>query len=210
MPFKDHQPHLAPSQTTTNPGAERDLVEALRRRDETAYRTLVRRYTPMMLRLARPYVPSQAIAEEVVQDTWVAVLQGIDAFQGRSRFTTWLMRILLNTARKRGVREHTPARWDALGANPEPLLAPEPSPEDTAVSAETRAVIARAIRALPERQRTVLVLRDVGGWPANEVCALVGVSTGNQRVLLHRARAAVRATLTPYLNDFGRTDLVGV
>src|ERR1700742_2292001 len=95
------------SMTTTLPShqvrpsrAERDLVAALRRRDEGAYRLLVRRYTPMMLRLAQPFVPSQAIAEEVVQDTWLAVLRGIDDFECRSRFTTWLLRILLNTARK--------------------------------------------------------------------------------------------------------------
>lgn len=188
--------------------AERDLVAALRRRDETAYRILVRRYTPLMLRLARPHVPSQAIAEDVVQDTWVAVLRGLDAFECRSRFTTWLMRILLNTARKRGVREHTPVRWDALGIEPlptEPLAAAETTPEGSALSAELRAVLEEAIRALPERQRTVLVLRDVEGWPAEDVCALLDIAAGNQRVLLHRARAAVRATLAPHLNDLDPT-----
>jgi RNA polymerase sigma-70 factor (ECF subfamily) len=193
------------------PRAERDLIAALRRRDEAAYRILVRRYTPLMLRLARPHVPSQAIAEEVVQDTWVAVLRGIDAFECRSRFTTWLLRILLNTARKRGVREHTPARWDALchdswGAEPqlcEPAPVSNASPETIALSAELRLVLEQAIRVLPERQRTVLVLRDVEGRPAAEVCALLGVSAGNQRVLLHRARTAVRATLAPHRDDLG-------
>ncbi|MGH3793564.1 MAG: RNA polymerase sigma factor [Pseudonocardiaceae bacterium] len=198
--------------TTADAGAqERDLVTALRRRDETAYRILVRRYTPLMLRLARPHVPSQAIAEDVVQDTWVAVLRGIDSFECRSRFTTWLMRILLNTARKRGVREHTPMRWDALGAEPmltEPIPAPEASPEATALSAEARVVLEKAIRALPDRQRTVLVLRDVEGWRAEEVCGLLRVSAGNQRVLLHRARAAVRAMLVPRLDDLGYAELI--
>jgi len=191
--------------------AERDLVAALRRRDETAYRILVRRYTPLMLRLARSHVPSQAIAEDVVQDTWVAVLRGLDAFECRSRFTTWLMRILLNTARKRGVREHTPVRWDALGVEPlpiEPIAAVETTPEGSALSAELRAVLEAAIRTLPERQRTVLVLRDVEGWPADDVCVLLDIAPGNQRVLLHRARAAVRTTLLPHLNDLGLTDLV--
>lgn len=152
VPFKDYQPAPGPSHTTTNPGAERDLVAALRRRDETAYRVMVRRYTPLMLRLARPHVPSQAIAEDVVQDTWMAVLLGIDAFQSRSRFTTWLMRILLNTARKRGVREHTPVRWDALGAEPlstEPLPASQASPEATALSAEVRVVLRRRSGCCP-------------------------------------------------------------
>lgn len=210
VPFKDYQPVPGPSHPTANPGTERDLVAALRRRDETAYRVMVRRYTPLMLRLARPHVPSQAIAEDVVQDTWMAVLLGIDAFQCRSRFTTWLMRILLNTARKRGVREHTPVRWDALGAEPlstEPLPTAQASPEATALSAEVRVVLEKAIRVLPDRQRTVLVLRDVEGWPAEEVCALLDVSANNQRVLLHRARSAVRATLAPRLDDLGLTDL---
>lgn len=208
VPFKDHKPRVALPKTATNPREEHDLVDALRRRDEAAYRILVRRYTPLMLRLARPHVPSQAIAEEVVQDTWLAVLRGIDAFECRARFSTWLMRILLNTARKRGVREHTPARWDALSVTAELEPASEVSPESTALCAEARAVIGQAIRALPDRQRTVLVLRDVEGWPAPKVCAELGVSAGNQRVLLHRARAAVRATLIPRLDDLGMADLV--
>lgn len=198
MPFKDYQPAVGASQTTTNPAAEQELIEALRRRDDDAYRTLVRRYTPLMLRLARQHVPSQAIAEEVVQDSWLAVLRGIDAFQGRCQFSTWLMRILLNTARKRGIREHSPARWDALGtssAPAEPVQAADSNPEAVVLATETRAMLEQAIRALPERQRAVLVLRDVDGWPADEVCAALEVSTGNQRVLLHRARAAIRSML---------------
>ncbi|MGH3931912.1 MAG: RNA polymerase sigma factor, partial [Pseudonocardiaceae bacterium] len=134
-----------------------------------------------------------------------------DAFECRSRFTTWLMRILLNTARKRGVREHTPMRWDALGFEPlptEPIAAVEMTPEGSALSAELRGVLEEAIRALPERQRTVLVLRDVEGWSADEVCALLDIAAGNQRVLLHRARAAVRTTLVPHLDDLGLPDLV--
>jgi RNA polymerase sigma-70 factor (ECF subfamily) len=203
MPFKDYQPTPAASSTTTNPAAtnpaaEQELIEALRRRDDSAYRTLVHRYTPLMLRLARQHVPNQAIAEEVVQDSWVAVLRGIDTFQGRCQFGTWLMRILLNTARKRGVREHTPVRWDALAASiasAEPVEAAEENPEAIVLATEIRALLEQAIRALPERQRAVLVLHDVDGWPADEVCTALEVSTGNQRVLLHRARAAVRSTL---------------
>lgn len=210
MPFKDYQPTPAAPSTAANPEAEAELIEALRRRDDTAYRTLVRRYTPLMLRLARQHVPSQAIAEEVVQDSWVAVLRGIDAFQGRCQFGTWLMRILLNTARKRGVREHTPVRWDALGvssAPAEPIQAAELNPEYVVLAAETRTMLEQAIRALPERQRAVLVLRDVDGWPADKVCTALEVTTGNQRVLLHRARAAVRSTLHSAEPMWGRPDL---
>lgn len=192
-----------------------ELVAALRRRDEAAYRMLVHRYTPLMLRLARPHVPSQAIAEDVVQDTWVAVLRGIDTFQSRSRFSTWLMRILLNTARKRGVREHSPVRWDALAVGSPPAehigaesVSAQATPEATALAAELRAALGKAIRVLPDRQRTVLVLRDVEGRPAEEVCALLGLSANNQRVLLHRARASVRARLLPRLDDLGLTGLV--
>jgi RNA polymerase sigma-70 factor (ECF subfamily) len=157
-----------------------------------------------MLRVARQYVPNQAIAEEVVQDSWVAVLRGIDAFQGRCQFGTWLMRILLNTARKRGLREHTPVRWDALSAHSspaEPARATQLNPEAAVLASETRDILEQAIRALPERQRAVLVLRDVDGWPADEVCTALEVSTGNQRVLLHRARAAVRSTLHSRCHD---------
>ncbi|HEX5348315.1 MAG TPA: sigma-70 family RNA polymerase sigma factor [Pseudonocardiaceae bacterium] len=210
MTIKDHQPAPTGPTTAANSAEEQDLVEALRRRDEAAYRILVHRYTPLMLRLARQYVPNQAIAEEVVQDTWVAVLRGIDSFQGRCRLVTWLMRILINTARKRGVREHSPVRWDALGASLEPVTAPEPSPEAVVLATEIRVVLEEAIRELPERQRTVLVLRDLGGWAAEEVCTLLDVSTGNQRVLLHRARAAVRSTLDSRRSRLDLDGLVAV
>jgi RNA polymerase sigma-70 factor (ECF subfamily) len=213
MPVTEYQPAPVAPLTTTHPtatreptalAAEQELIDALRRRDDTAYRMLVRRYTPLMLRVARQYVPNQAIAEEVVQDSWVAVLRGIGAFQGRCQFGTWLMRILLNTARKRGLREHTPVRWDALrvpSTPAEPAPATQLNPEAAVLAGETRAIIEQAIRALPERQRAVLVLRDVDGWPADEVCTELKVSTGNQRVLLHRARAAVRSTLHSRRHD---------
>jgi RNA polymerase sigma-70 factor (ECF subfamily) len=114
------------------------------------------------------------------------------------------MRILLNTARKRGLREHTPVRWDALSAHSspaEPARATQLNPEAAVLASETRDILEQAIRALPERQRAVLVLRDVDGWPADEVCTALEVSTGNQRVLLHRARAAVRSTLHSRCHD---------
>lgn len=114
------------------------------------------------------------------------------------------MRILLNTARKQGIREHTPVRWDALGMGmtfAETMHTPGPSPEAVVMATETRAMLEEAMHTLPERQRAVLVLRDLDGWPAKEVCALLDVSTGNQRVLLHRARAAMRSTLHPRRQD---------
>lgn len=184
---------------------EHALVQALRAGDRDAYLTMVRRYTPLMLRLARPYVPSGAAAEDVVQDTWVAVLRGIDCFQGRSSFKTWLLRILLNTARTRGVRERRMVCWSALGGDSSDweqcLPAEQRTPETTALGGETRTMVEHAMQALPDRQRAVVVMRDVQGWAADEVCAELGISAGNQRVLLHRARIQLREALRPYVNQ---------
>lgn len=188
---------VAPAEPAADADAE--LLESLRARQEAAYVALVRRYTPLMLRLARPYLPNQAVAEEVVQDTWCSVLTGIDAFEGRSSFKTWLLRILLNTARSRGQREHrTLARSCVPGeaASWEPLLEPAAAtPETSVVEAETFSALCDALAFLPQRQRTVFVLRDLDGCTASEVCERLGITSGNQRVLLHRARTHLRATL---------------
>ncbi|MDD7967820.1 RNA polymerase sigma factor [Actinomycetospora lemnae] len=185
--------------TERAPDADAELLESLRARQEAAYVALVRRYTPLMLRLARPHLPNQAVTEEVVQDTWCSVLTGIDAFEGRSSFKTWLLRILLNTARTRAQREH---RTLALSCVPgeavawEPLLEPVAvTPETSVVAAETFAAVGDALDLLPTRQRAVFVLRDLDGCTASEVCARLGITSGNQRVLLHRARAHLRAAL---------------
>ena len=201
------------------------IVDALRAGDEAAFTMLVEEWSPAMLRVARIYVPTLAIAEEVVQDTWIAVLRGIDRFEGRSSLRTWVFRILTNTAKTRGERER---RTLPLSALEDPLRVPEPAvspdrfldpdhphypghwasppaswseqPEEKLLGAETRAVIDGAIARLPPAQRAVITLRDVQGWEADDVCNVLDVSETNQRVLLHRARAKVRQALEEYLD----------
>lgn len=198
------------------------IVAALRARDEDAFRLLVDSWTPVMTRVARAHVSTDASAEEVVQDTWLGVLRGIDSFEGRSSVRTWTFRILTNTAKSRGVRERRSVPASSLGAdapdavagNP-PTVAPDrfrgsrdeypghwrafperwPSPEDAAVAAESSRTVRSVIDGLPARQRLVITLRDVHGFGSEEVCGLLGLTSANQRVLLHRARAAVRAGL---------------
>ena len=202
---------------------DRLLVEALRRGDEAAFVTLVRRYGPLMHRVATTYVRTHAVAEEVVQETWLGVLNGIDRFEGRSSLKTWLFRILVNRARTRGVGERRSTPFSALtpaGAEETPdadafLDSSHPSwggwwtayprawdavPDERLLARETLALAREAIAALPERQREVLVLRDVVGMEREEVCRALGVSDGNERVLLHRARTKVRRALTAHLD----------
>jgi RNA polymerase sigma-70 factor (ECF subfamily) len=199
------------------------LVEALRRGEEAAFVSLVQRYGPLMQRVALGYVRTQAVAEEVVQETWLGVLRGIDRFEGRSSLKTWLFRILVNRARTRGAREHRSLPLSALEAagsdepvDPDAFLdAGHPAwggwwasypcswegiPDDRVLARETLGLAREAVAALPERQREVLVLRDVIGMGPEEVCAALGISDGNQRVLLHRGRAKVRRALEPHLN----------
>lgn len=203
---------------------EANLVEALRRRDEAAFVALVDRYHASLVRLAQLYVADRAAAEEVVQDTWLGVLKGIDRFEGRSSFKTWLFRILTNTAKTRGVREARSvpfsALFDAESEPFEPAVDPdrfsppdepwtgswsiEPGawndqPEDRLLSRETLAHIRSAIEALPPAQREVITLRDIDGWSSDEVCNALNITETNQRVLLHRARSKVRAALEDYL-----------
>jgi RNA polymerase sigma-70 factor (ECF subfamily) len=199
------------------------LVEALRRGEEAAFVSLVQRYGPLMLRVALGYVRTQAVAEEVVQETWLGVLRGIDRFEGRSSLKTWLFRILVNRARTRGVREHRSLPLSALEASdgdglvdPNAFLdaahpawggwwASYPSswegiPDERVLARETLGLARAALESLPERQREVLVLRDVIGMEPEEVCEALGISDGNQRVLLHRGRAKIRRALEPHLN----------
>src|SRR6266498_6042779 len=202
---------------------ELSLVEALRAGDEAAFMALVDRYGPSMLRLAMVYVRNRSVAEEVVQETWLGVLRGIDRFEGRSSLRTWLFRIVTNLAKTRGVRESRSVPFSALvgeevedagpSVPPERFRGPEDRwwghwasppeewgrPEHELLSAETRAVIDRAIDALPDVQRQVITLRDVEGWSSDEVCNALDLSETNQRVLLHRARTKVRHALDDYL-----------
>jgi RNA polymerase sigma-70 factor (ECF subfamily) len=206
---------------------DRALVEGLRRGDETAFGWLLDRYHAPLHRTARMYVATDAQAEEVVQETWVAVLQGIDRFEQRSSLKTWLYRILMNIARSRGVREARSIPFSsaggALDGDAEPTFDPdrfrspddpdwpghwaafpldwEHQPESRLLAGETLALVGAAIDQLPPAQREVLTLRDVDGWTSVEVCNALGLSETNQRVLLHRGRAKVRRALESYFES---------
>lgn len=203
---------------------EQLLVQALRDRDEAAFELVLDRWYAAMLRTAAVYVGSRARAEEVVQETWLAVLAGIHRFDSRSSLKTWIFRILINRAKTSATREArvvplsslgrgadadaggTPYPADPLAGCPpdaEPLFCGSASmarnPEDWILGEELRARIEAAIASLPPKQREVIVLRDVEGWAPAEVCNVLGISESNQRVLLHRARVRVRDALAPYL-----------
>jgi RNA polymerase sigma-70 factor (ECF subfamily) len=206
------------------PFGDAALLAALRSGDERAFTTLVERYQAPMLRLAAGHVPSRAIAEEVVQETWLAVLSGLDRFEGRASLKTWIFRILVNRAISRGRRERRsvpmsvfeddegrptvdagrflgddhprwPGHWAVSPASWEAV------PEDKLLGREARELVSAAIARLPARQQQVMVLRDVEGWDAAEVCDALELSEANQRVLLHRARAKVRKELAAYFGD---------
>lgn len=199
------------------------LIAALRARDEVAFARLVDRHTPSLLRVARGYVPSHQIAEEVVQETWIALVKGIDKFEGRSSLRTWLFTVMINIAKARGLRERRdtdaavaaftggtvdPARF-RTGEDPYPghwkpehLPSPFPeTPEGSLLGNELTEVARRELDKLPGRQRTVVTMRDMLGFDSAEVCELLGISAANQRVLLHRGRAAIRRVLEDYLKD---------
>lgn len=197
------------------------LVEALRRGDEAAFMALVDRYHGALVRTAMLYVRDREVAEEVAQEAWIGALAGIDRFEGRSALSTWLFRIVSNKAKTRGRRESRSVPFSALDgrdgddgeAAVERALAAEPaltgraapddwtSLDDRLLADEALAVVDAAIAELPERQREVILLRDVEGWESEEVCNALDVSASNQRVLLHRARAKVRQALEAYLAD---------
>jgi RNA polymerase sigma-70 factor (ECF subfamily) len=181
-----------------------ELVDRLRAGEEGAFVELVARYQAPLLRLAEVTVGSRAVAQEVTQDTWLAVVRGVDRFEGRSSFKTWLFHILLNRARSAASKEQRAGRpqdlpderFDANGAWAEP---PEPwadRADDRLVAAELATKVKALLPQLPDAQRQVVLLRDVEGLPAAEVCRLLDVNDGHQRVLLHRGRARLRALLT--------------
>jgi RNA polymerase sigma-70 factor (ECF subfamily) len=210
-------------ETDGGEGEDAALVARLRRGDEAAFRSLVERHHSAMVRVAMAHVPSRAVAEEVVQETWLGVVRGLDRFEGRSSLKTWIFRIVVNRAKTRGVSERRcvafsdlPAHGDEeAGVDPERFVGeghpgaghwvsqPRPFGDLTAngvLSAELRSRIGAAIDALAPRQRQVITLRDVEGWSSAEVCAALGLTEANQRVLLHRARSSVRASLERYLD----------
>lgn len=193
------------------PAEECALVEALRRGDEEAFARLVGEHHASLRRVARLYVASAAIVDEVVQDTWLGVIQGLWAFEGRSSLKTWIFRILVNRARTRAVRESRGAA-ELLAGPDHPLLLEDPSnlnhvapasldssPERCLLTKELRERLGAVIGTLPANLGTVLWLRDVEGWSSQEVCNALAIQETNQRVLLHRARSRVRAALEPYL-----------
>jgi RNA polymerase sigma-70 factor (ECF subfamily) len=174
------------------------LLTALRLGDQTAFETLVERYGALMLRVALTHVRSRAIAEEVVQECWMGVLSGLERFEERSSLKTWIFRILTNRAKTRGERESRCTPFSALERDGDDWPCPQDArtaPDERLMAREALQQINRAIGALPARQQKVLVLRDVEGWESGEVCHALGLSEGNQRVLLHRARNGVRAAM---------------
>jgi RNA polymerase sigma-70 factor (ECF subfamily) len=197
------------------------LLAALRAGDAQAFEAVVRAWSPGLLRAARGYVGSDAAAQEAVQETWLAVVAGLDGFEGRSRLRTWVHGILANVARRRGVQDRRsvplsalvedgpvvdPGRFRGPGepwagswreeATPEPF-----GPEARALAAELREMLLEALDLLPERQRQVVVLRDLEGLSATEVADVLGLSEGNVRVLLHRGRMRLRQLLEDYLRE---------
>ena len=209
--------------SATTPPTERDdaaIVAALRRGDEAAFTALVHQYQSLMLRVARGYCRDPRVAEEVVQETWMALLEGIDRFEGRASLKTWIFRVLVKRAITRGTRERRQVPFSSLGPADEedgPTVDPDrflPAdhprfaghwaaypgdwntlPHERLESRETIQAVRQAIEELPERQRTVIAMRDIGGFSPEEVCEALDLSDGNQRVLLHRARAKVREAI---------------
>jgi RNA polymerase sigma-70 factor (ECF subfamily) len=211
------------------PGVSADdlrLLEALRGGDETAFVSLLDQYQTSLVRLAMVYVPNRVVAEEVVQETWLAVFQGLNRFQAHSSLKTWIFRILVNRAKTRATREGRSIPFSSLpdlgaegaerAVDPDRFIPPghpwsghwaypphrwNMAPEELVLAQETRALIEEAVARLPLRQREVITLRDVEGWTSEEVCNVLGIRETNQRVLLHRARSTVRRALERYLDE---------
>lgn len=206
--------------------SERHLLDQLRDGDEPAFAEFVAAHTPGLLRVARSYVSTQSVAEEVVQETWLGLLRGLDRFEGRSSVRTWVYRILTNRARTRGAGERRTVPFTTLAARelsedftvvdherflpadhdrwPHHWAAPprrwDTSPEDALAHGETLRLVRTAIEGLPARQRMVITMRDLEGWPSDEVSGVLEVSLAHQRVLLYRARSVVRSALEEHLS----------
>lgn len=202
-------------------GKDADVVAALMSGDQHLFARLVDAWSPAMMRVARFHVANQQGAEDCVQEAWMAALRGLANFEGRSSLRTWVIGIVLNIARRQGTRERRQIPDASLSGgptvDPERFQGPDerypggwrqfpnpwPSPEDSAVSQEMVTLVYAALDKLPERQRAVMELRDVHGYDGQEVANILNLSPGNQRILLHRARAGVRRELETYFA--GRT-----
>jgi RNA polymerase sigma-70 factor (ECF subfamily) len=204
---------------------EERILAQLRDGNEEAFCALVHRHSPSMTRVAMAFVSRRSVAEEVVQETWLNVVRGLDGFEAKSSLRTWIYTILGNCARRRAEQERRlvplselatgeasgddlgvgrdrffeGGRWDGMWSSAVPRW--DGLPEQRLLSSELRTALVEAIEALPRMQRAVITLRDVEGWHPEEVCEYLGVADGNQRVLLHRARAAVRASIERYLEE---------
>ena len=198
------------------------LVARLRAGDRDAFREAVNAHNPTLLRIAETFVPSRAVAEEVVQETWIAAIKGIDRFEERSSLRTWLVRIAVNIARTKGVKERRTVPMSSLERDDDTGPAVDPSrfsgppgrggwsrpptswsdsPEAVATSRETFAFVLETVKKLPEKQKWVVMLRDVEGWPSSDVRDLLNLSEGNQRILLHRGRSVLRNALETHFGE---------
>jgi RNA polymerase sigma-70 factor (ECF subfamily) len=213
---------IGPARGVTLGDEDATLVARLRDGEERAFEEAVAGLYPAMLAVARGYVRTRSVAEEVVQEAWIGVLKGLERFEGRSTLRSWVLRIVANIARDRAVREARSQPFSSLGpegeeqaVEPERFYRPDEPypggcrsfptdwrtlPESQLLARETLDLVTRAIDDLPDAQRTVITLRDVRGWDADEVCEALGISEVNQRVLLHRARMRVRARLERHLD----------
>jgi RNA polymerase sigma-70 factor (ECF subfamily) len=208
-PCREAVREIVPLRATYAAGVSDDeLVRRLRAGDESAFAELVNAYHPSMVRLAQSFVPSRAIAEEVAQETWVAVLKGIDGFEGRSSLKTWIFHILANRARSIGAREQRSSpvdfgeegsvdrrRFDEKGSWSDPPRHWSDEVVERLSSGPFLAQVQAALADVPESQRAVVTLRDLDGLSSKEVCDVLGISEANQRVLLHRGRSRIRALL---------------
>lgn len=217
-------PAQAASRSSDTIREEQGFLAALRSGEEAAFVALVERYHGALIRVAMAYVSDQSVAEEVVQETWIGVLEGLDRFEGRSSLKTWLFSILTNKAKTRGVRERRHLPFSSVGTpedeSEEPAVDPsrfatsgfwidhwgspphpwdDDTPEKQFLTKEGTVYLERAIQALPPNLRRVLVMRDVEGLGSKEVCAILEISEANQRVLLHRARSRVQQALERYV-----------
>jgi RNA polymerase sigma-70 factor, ECF subfamily len=215
-----------PGSKVSGRAKELRLLDDLRNGDEAAFGHLIDIYGASLLRVAMMYVPSRAVAEEVVQETWLGLLESLDRFEGRASLKTWIFRILLNSAKKRGAKERRQIPFSAVwepgrdpaepSVDPERFLGPgqrwvghwqrppkpvDELPEGRLLAREVHARLGEVINSLPPAQREVITLRDIEGWTSSEVCNAVGVGETNQRVLLHRARTKVRRALEEYLDE---------